>query len=140
LLGQCTDPRDTLRHTEIEGLDVIDSGPVPPNPIDASLMRSLLDTVRDAYDFILIDGPAMLISDALTLAALAEGTVVVFNGSHIKKGQAQRVFDELKQVQAAVLGTVLVGVKMIKGGDLEERYKAYQQYRKMEAPDIRPVE
>jgi capsular exopolysaccharide synthesis family protein len=140
LLGQCTDPHDFLRRTGIEGLDVIDSGPVPPNPIAASAMRKLLDTVRDAYDFILIDGPAMLVSDALELAALAEGTIVVFNGSHIKKGQAQQVLDELKQVQAVVLGTVLVGVKMVKGSDLEERYLAYQQYLKIETPSVRRVE
>jgi capsular exopolysaccharide synthesis family protein len=140
LLGQCTDPQDIVRRTGIGDLDVIDSGPIPPNPIAASAMRKLLDALRDAYDFILIDGPAMLVSDALELASLAEGTIVVFNGSHIKKGQAQQVLDELKQVQAVVLGTVLVGVKMVKGGDLEERYKAYQQYQQIEAPVVRPVE
>jgi capsular exopolysaccharide synthesis family protein len=142
LLGQSSDPHAILRPSGIEGLDVIDAGPIPKNSTEvlgSKAMRKLLDTFRDSYDYILIDGPAMLVSDALALAALAEGTIVVFNAARINKGQAERILNELNNIQATVLGSVLVGVKEVKGGYFEERYLAYQKYHESNNPIVKPV-
>jgi capsular exopolysaccharide synthesis family protein len=134
LLGQCSDPKDIVRSSGMEGLDIIDSGPLPPNPAEvlgSTTMKNLLNTFRDSYDYILIDGPALLVSDAKSLASLAEGTLVVFNATHTRKGEAQRALRELKDIQASVVGTVLLGVETLKGGYFGELYRAYQQYQQV---------
>jgi capsular exopolysaccharide synthesis family protein len=142
LLGQCSDPRDIIRRSGIEGLDVIDSGPIPPNPAEVlgSIgMKKLLDTVRESYDYVLLDGPALLVSDAKALAALVEGTLVVFNAKRTHRGEAQRTLRELREIQATVVGTVLLGVENLKGGYFGQLYKAFQDYNKKENPIVKPV-
>jgi capsular exopolysaccharide synthesis family protein len=142
LLGQCSDPRDIIRPCGIADLDVIDCGPIPANSagmFGGPAMRKLLDTLRDSYEFILIDGPAMLVSDAVALAAMAEGTIVVFNTARLNKEQPERILQELKTAQAAVLGTVLVGVRNIEGGYSQEYKLAYQKYQKAETTFVNPA-
>ncbi len=134
LLGQCSNPRDIIRPSGTEGLDVIDCGPIPPNPAEAlgsPSMKKLLDSVRESYDYIFLDGPALLVSDAKALAAMAEGTLVVFNAKKTHRGEAQRTLRELREIQATVVGTVLLCVENLKGGYFERLYKAYKQYQEM---------
>jgi polysaccharide biosynthesis transport protein len=142
LLGQCSDPRDIIRRSGTEGLDVIDSGPIPPNPAEvlgSIAMKKLLDTVRESYDYVLLDGHALLVSDAKTLAALVEGTLVVFNAKRTHRGEAQRTLRELREIQATVAGTVLLGVENLKGGYFGQLYKAFQDYNKKENPIVKPA-
>lgn len=134
LLGQCSDPRDVIRRSGTEGLDVIDCGPIPPNPAEvlgSVTMKKLLDSVRESYDYIFLDGPALLVSDAKALAALVDGTLVVFNAKRTHRGEAQRTLRELREIQATVIGTVLLRVENLKGGYFGQLYKAYKQYQEM---------
>ena len=142
LLGQCSDPREIIRRSGTEGLDVIDSGPIPPNPAEvlgSPAMKKLLDAVRESYDYVLLDGPALLVSDAKTLAALVEGTLVVFNAKRTHRGEAQRTLRELREIQATVVGTVLLGVENLKGGYFGQLYKDFQDYNKKDNPIVKPV-
>jgi len=142
LLGQCSDPRDIIRRSGTEGLDVIDSGPIPPNPAEvlgSIAMKKLLDSVRESYDYVLLDGPALLVSDAKALAALVEGTLVVFNAKRTRRGEAQRTLRELREIQATIVGTVLLGVENLKGGYFGQLYKAFQDYNKKEIQVVKSV-
>ncbi|NLH15201.1 MAG: polysaccharide biosynthesis tyrosine autokinase [Phycisphaerae bacterium] len=134
LLGQCSDPRDIIRQSGTEGLDVIDCGPIPPNPAEvlgSVTMKKLLDSVRESYDYIFLDGPALLVSDAKALASLVDGTLVVFNAKRTRRGEAQRTLRELREIQATVVGTVLLCVENLKGGYFEKLYKAYKKYQEI---------
>lgn len=144
LMGQTTDPRYIVRPSTIEGLQVIDSGEQPPNTnpteiLGSPAMRKLLDTFRDSYDYILLDGPALLVSDAKVLAAMVEGTIVVFNAHQTHRGEAQRTLRELREIQATVVGTVLLGVENLKGGYFGQLYKAFQDYTKSSTKKDNPV-
>ena len=135
LMGQC-EYNNVIRPSDIEGLDVIDSGPMLSTPSEqlASIrMTDLLTKGKDQYDYVVIDGPPMLVSDAKAMAAMADGTIVVFNATMTRRGEAQRTLRELNRVNANVIGTVLVGTKSIKGGYFNEMYKSYQQYQEIPA-------
>ncbi len=135
LMGQCVDAKDILRPSGIEGLDVVDSGPLPANPaelLDSPRMKQLLDQCRQRYDNIIIDGPALLVSDAKILAGKADGTLLVFNADGTRRGAAQRILRELQDVRANTVGTVLMGVKSLKGGYFREIYRSYQEYQRVQ--------
>jgi capsular exopolysaccharide synthesis family protein len=136
LMGQCQS-KDVIRQSGLEGLDVIDSGALPSNPaglLGNKNMSSLLENAGHEYDYVIIDGPPMIVSSAQVLASQAEGTILVFNTSATRRGEALRTLRELREVNANVVGTVLVGVKAMKGGYFQERYRTYRKYQKTQIP------
>jgi succinoglycan biosynthesis transport protein ExoP len=124
----------TIRSTGLENMDIIDSGPVPAHPAEllgGNRMTELIKYVKEHYDHVIIDGPPMLVSDAKSLAAQADGTVLVFNTAITHRGTAKRVVRELKEINANILGAVLVGVKVLKGGYFREMFESYQDYQNL---------
>ena len=138
LSGQCRES-DIIRPSGAIGLDVIDSGQLPSNPAEllgSSRMEELLRYCRQNYDNVVIDGPPMLVSDAKSLAALADGTILVCNTDITKIGAAQRIVRELYGINITVFGVVLIGVRMLKGGYFREMFDSYQDYQKA-APAVK---
>ncbi len=131
LMGQCS-CEEVIRPGGLTGLDIVDSGPLPSNPAEilgGANMKNLLDKSREIYDYVIIDGPPLLLTDAKTLASIVDGTIVVFNTEITKRGTAQRTMRELRRIKANVVGSVLIGVRSMKGGYFEEKIKLYQEYQ-----------
>jgi capsular exopolysaccharide synthesis family protein len=135
LMGQCDTEDQVIRNSGIEGLFVIDSGPLPANPaelLSGQRMKTLLEHCKSNFDYVIIDGPAMLVSDSKTLAALADNTLLVFNTANTHRGAAIRMLREMREVHADIIGAVLVGVKTRKGGYFQEIYRSYQDYQRVQ--------
>ncbi|MCX5632487.1 MAG: polysaccharide biosynthesis tyrosine autokinase [Phycisphaerae bacterium] len=123
---------EIIRPTGLEGTDVIDSGRLPANPVgllDNRRMTELLKYTKEHYDHVIIDGPPILVSDAKVIASQADGTVLVFNTAITRRGTAKRIVRELKEVNTNILGAVLVGVRVLKGGYFREMLESYQEYQ-----------
>jgi Mrp family chromosome partitioning ATPase len=133
-MGQC-DYDKIVRSSGIKGFDIIDSGPLPSNPAEilgSQKMRKLLDSAEQVYDYIVLDGPPLLISDAKTLAAMVDGTILVVNATLTHRGAAQRVLRELGAIKANIVGTVLLGVRTMKGGYFQEMFRSYERYQQVQ--------
>jgi len=135
LVGRCG-YQEVIRSSGIEGLSVIDSGPLPSNPAEllgGAQMEQLVKQQRENYDYIIVDGPpVLLVSATKILAKLADGTVLVFNAAATRRGAAQRTIRELEEVNAIVVGCVLLGVRAMKGGYFHEQFRSYQEYQKLQ--------
>jgi succinoglycan biosynthesis transport protein ExoP len=135
LTGLCS-YEDAKRPNVIEGLDVIDSGPSPANPAEllgSYRMEQLLKDRRKNYDYIIVDGPpVLLVSDAKVLSKVVDGTVLVFNAAATRRGAAQRTIRELQVVDARIVGCVLFAVRALKGGYFHEQFRSYQKYQKLQ--------
>ena len=95
------------------GLDVLTAGPVPFNPSELLASRAtaaLLDEVRHHYDFVILDTPALLpVTDAATVAARADGVVLVVRYGRTVEEQVSAAVAALDAVKAPLLGVVLIG-------------------------------
>lgn len=134
LMGQCTDLNQIIRPSTIENLSVMDSGPLPANPTElftTERMKNLLEMCKAKYDYVIIDGPATLVSDSKALASQVDGTILVFNAQATHRGAGIRILRELRDVHANIVGTVLMGVKSRKGGYFREVYRSYQEYQRV---------
>lgn len=133
LVNQC-EPKQAIRPSGIEDLDIIDTGPLPANPAEllgSPQMVKLLEEQRNNYDYVIVDGPpVLLVSDAKVLARLVDATILVFNAAATSRGAAQRTIRELKEVDAKILGCVLFAARAIKGGYFHEQFKSYRRYQK----------
>ncbi len=94
-----------------DGLDVITSGPIPPNPselLGTQHMHELLKELAARYDRVIIDTPPLLpVTDAAVLARLADGAVLVVRANKTSREQVTRAADGLRSVGAKLLGCVL---------------------------------
>ncbi|TRX40126.1 polysaccharide biosynthesis tyrosine autokinase [Flavobacterium restrictum] len=80
---------EIVNHTQIPYLDVILSGPVPPNPAEMILsdgMRELIEELKQKYDYIILDTPPVgLVSDALELSQYCDVTLYIVRQNFSKK-------------------------------------------------------
>ena len=133
LMNQCG-AKEAVRSSGVEGLDVIYSGPLPANPAEllgSPRMGELLKGQRKKYDYIIVDGPpVLLVSDAKVLAGAVDATILVFNAAATSRGAAQRTIREFKEVNAKIVGCVLFAVRAMKGGYFHEQFKSYRRYQK----------
>jgi len=139
LTGQCT-LQDAIRSSGTEWLDIIESGQIPANPAETlggKAMERLIKQERDNFDYVIIDGPpVLLVSETKILSKYVDGTIVVFNAAQSRRGTAGRTINELRQVDAHIFGCVLLGVKMLKGGYFRELFKSYQEYQAVEPAKV----
>ncbi len=89
LIGQNT-LEEVIQNTHIPYLDVITSGPIPPNPSELILgdsMKDLIEQLKKKYDYIILDTPPVgLVSDALELSQFCDLTLYVVRQNFTKKG------------------------------------------------------
>jgi len=95
-------------------LRALTAGPVPPNPdelLGSDRARTVLATLRNNCDIVVIDAPAVLpVLDALVLSRQVDATLLVARPERSTRGQVVAALQRLRQVGAPVVGTVLNGV------------------------------
>lgn len=126
-------PEMIIRPSGIDGLDIIDAGPLATNLnslISSAAMSDLVYQQKTLYDHVIIDGPpVLLVSSAKVLAGYADGTVLVFNAEMTRRGTAQRAVNELREVNAKLIGCILLGARALKGGYFHEQFRSYRKYQ-----------
>ena len=127
--------QEVIRPTGIQGLDIIDAGPLPSNPAEllgGEQMEQLLRRQSKNYDYVAVDSPpVLLVSETKMLARLVDSTILVFNANTTRRGAALRTIRELREVDTKIAGCVLLAVKAMKGGYFHEQFKSYQEYQKL---------
>ncbi|RIN44297.1 polysaccharide biosynthesis tyrosine autokinase [Staphylococcus simulans] len=112
--------------TEVENLDLLTSGPIPPNPselIGSKQMVDLLDELKEIYDFIIIDTPPVnTVTDAQLFAKLTKYVIYVVDSksndrNNVKKGQ-----ELIEKTGAKILGVVLNKAPEEKGSSYYSYY------------------
>lgn len=131
LVGQVS-AADAIHASGYEGLDIVDTGPTPPNPavlLNNERMRKFLESHKQYYDHVIIDGPpALLVTDARILSHLADSTIAVVRAGQTSRGIVQRMERELKDNEVNTLGILLNAVKPHKGGYFRKAYRSYYDY------------
>lgn len=111
VLARGVDHQQVTVPTDQPGLDVLPAGPMPEDPgelLDSAAMRALLRTVRQAYDHVLVDAPALLpLVDAAALGALADGCLLVVRYGRTRHEELAEAAAALSAVDARLLGSVL---------------------------------
>lgn len=100
-----------LQETPMENLNVVTTGPIPPNPaelIGSKRMMKLIEKFTDFADIILIDTPPVIaVTDAALLAPQVDGVILVVASGLAKIEAAQRAKQMLVNGKATILGIIL---------------------------------
>lgn len=126
LIGEA-ELHDVTQEWGSDGLEVLASGPIPPNPnelLGGAVMEQLLLQAREDYALVIIDTPPILpVADALILAALADGAILVVRHGRTTGEQVSRSLEMLQSASARVLGTVLSMSPGTRGGSSYYEYE-----------------
>ena len=112
-----------IRETPISRLSVLTCGALPVNAanlLSGTRMRVLLRELQEQFDIIVLDTPPVLATaDACIVASLTDGVLLVVRAGTTDKNAAQRAYQQLSNVGARVVGTVLndPGGEVAKEGD-----------------------
>ncbi len=100
-----------VQKTEIENLQVMTAGNIPPNPSEllvAPQMQFLLEKLKEKYDLIIIDGtPCELVTDSVILARITDSTLIVTAYKETKKDNLEKVIKSIKNVGGNIAGVVM---------------------------------
>lgn len=96
------------------GLYLLPSGTVPPNPVEllgARQMENMIEFLRKSFDYIIIDTPPVnVVSDALVLSPRADGTVLVVRQGVSTMKSTEEAIRKLEFAEAKILGFVFTDV------------------------------
>ncbi|MCG9793941.1 polysaccharide biosynthesis tyrosine autokinase [Flavobacterium algicola] len=104
---------DIINKTHIPYLDVILSGPIPPNPSELILsekMNELIDELKQQYDYIILDTPPVgLVSDALELTQYVDVTLYIVRQNFSKKEMITLLNNRLNRKELSNVSIVFNG-------------------------------
>ena len=105
-----------LQETGVEGLSVLTSGPLPPNPAElmgSRRMEEVIAALAEGADQIFFDTPPVVaVTDAAVLSTKVDGVLLVISAGRTRREYARSAVQRLEQVNARLVGTVLTNVQM----------------------------
>lgn len=117
--------------TNYENVDIIFAGSMVPNPselLEEPALEELMKSLREQYDYVLIDTPPILnMADATILAKWCDGVILVIEDGRISYRMAQKAKKQIMQTGCKVLGAVLNKVDT-KKDRYYGKYGSYQEY------------
>jgi capsular exopolysaccharide synthesis family protein len=104
-----------LQDTDVQGLQLVSSGPLPPNPselLGSRRMEEIIAALLERADVVLFDAPPVVaVTDAAVLSTKVDGVLLVINAGGTKRDYARAAKARLEKVNANLLGAVLNNVK-----------------------------
>ncbi len=131
-----------MKSTEVPGLFLIPSGPIPPNPAElfhTQAFRDFVAAVSSRFERVIFDSPPVnAVADSTVLATHVDGTLLVVRTDATHKALARRAVRVLTDVKGKVLGAILTDVELRnpKYGALYAAY-ASEYHESREEPERR---
>jgi polysaccharide biosynthesis transport protein len=105
-----------IKGTEVPHLFLVNSGPVPPNPVEllgSEKMGQLLVSVKEVFDYVVIDSPPLLsVSDALVMAPHADGVILIVWSGKTPRESLRLAKEKLDQMNVPTFGVVINRVNL----------------------------
>ena len=118
---------ELVRTDEATGLNVLTSGPIPPNPaelVGSDQMRRLMTALQARYTYVVVDSPPISsFTDGVLIATMVDGVLLVVHGGKSSRHIVRRSKQLLNDVGSKVFGVVLNNVNL-----QSHDYYYYQSY------------
>lgn len=127
------DIKEVLRRTVVDGLWLVPTGAIPPNPAELLLtdkFSELVKVLSESFDHVVIDTPPILaVTDAAIVGKLAGTTFVVLKAGEHPMGAIQDTVSRLRTAGVNVSGTIFNQVGRPGTGYAGYRYGYAYQYK-----------
>jgi capsular exopolysaccharide synthesis family protein len=129
LSGMETDPLRLAVDSGIDGLHLLPSGPIPPNPselLNSPIFGEMGTRFLEAgYDHLIFDSPpALSVADPIIIASIVDATIVVVRANRTPRESLRMAVDRFRQAGTRPIGVVVNDLDMEALG-----YGRYHHYR-----------
>ncbi|WP_241665168.1 CpsD/CapB family tyrosine-protein kinase [Peribacillus simplex] len=115
VLTKKMDLKKAILKTNVSNLDILTSGPIPPNPselLNSKAIETAIKELKGIYDYIIFDTPPVLVvTDSQIVANKCDGVIMVVASGKTNKQSAVKAKELLEKTNTALLGVVLNGIK-----------------------------
>ena len=129
LLTNEDDGSSSIRKTRIPNLNLLTCGQIPTNPselLSSKRMQSLLTLFGEKYERIIMDSPPVLaVTDSILLSRLVDGIIIVVGAGATNRDGVGRAVEQLKEVDARIIGSVINNLNVKKERYYYSRYYYY---------------
>jgi polysaccharide biosynthesis transport protein len=119
---------DVIEYDEESRLNLLTSGPVPPNPaelIGSEQMSNLLKMLQNNFTHVVVDSPPIAsFTDGVLVASMVDGVILVVNSGKSSRQVVRRSRQLLLDIGAKIFGVVLNNVNLRS----QDNYYYYQSY------------
>jgi capsular exopolysaccharide synthesis family protein len=116
-----------VRQSEVDNLDLIPAGPIPPNPVEllaSNRFEELINSLEGQYDRIILDGPPFLgFADVLVMGRQVGGIVLVCCMGETTRDALRDFKKNIYNCRGNILGCVINKV------DLHKKYGTHSYYK-----------
>lgn len=102
-----------VQGTDVDQLEILASGELPGNPselLGSDDARETLATLKECYDFVLLDSPSLQrFADTTALARFVDAILLVVHLNKTARTKVERSLGLLRQMGIQVLGCILTG-------------------------------
>ena len=122
-----------LTPTEIEGLSVVTSGPIPPDAVRvlrSPSMKQLVSELQERAEIVVFDSPPLLsVTDPMLMVPLVDVVILVVDADRTGREMVKRGAEILQHGSPMVVGTVLnkVGSRRTNYGGGYYYYQSYYE-------------
>jgi capsular exopolysaccharide synthesis family protein len=120
---------EVIESTDFPGLDLISSGPLPPNPaelLSSKRMRQLLEVVSQKYDRVILDGPPYQgFAEILVLANMVDGVILISAEGDTPREGVKHFRNSIANIGGRILGAIINKSGRKKGYGSYGSYKYY---------------
>lgn len=104
-----------LQKTQVDGLQLLASGPKPPNPADllgSQKIDQVIARLEKMADIVLFDAPPIIaVTDAAVLGAKVDGVLMVISAGKTRREHAERAKETLEKANVRIIGAALTNAK-----------------------------
>ncbi len=119
---------DVISHDEASRLNLLPSGPVPPNPaelIGSEQMSNMLRTFQNNFTHVVVDSPPIAsFTDGVLIASMVDGVILVVHSGKSSRQVVRRSKQLLMDIGVKIFGVVLNNVNL----NSQDNYYYYQSY------------
>jgi capsular exopolysaccharide synthesis family protein len=105
-----------LKDVKVPNLQVLTSGPLPPNPAEvlgSQRMLEVIEALKQRADIVLFDAPPVIaVTDAAVLGTRVDGMVLVVDAGQTRREHARRAKEQLEKLNIRIVGAVLNGASV----------------------------
>ena len=129
-----TETSNILRifHCGNPNIDVVTAGSIPPDPttlLGSDTMKSMLESLREKYDYIILDFPPIfIVTDAVLLKESVDGYLIVVRQNSSEYSKINESIQQLDFADAKILGFVYNAKSQ--EGMISKDSKYYKYYKK----------
>jgi Mrp family chromosome partitioning ATPase len=125
---------DILKNPSLHNLSIITSGTLPDNPaelLNSQKLTDLIEVWEEEFDVVIFDSPPLLpVADAVILGMILKFIALVYSAERTRKDTLGRAKNQLKTVDACIIGTILNNVSQREERTFYPYYRRGTYYRK----------